>query len=85
VAARHRLGERWNALPWVAAGILLAFVILGGFSIGFYLIPALIAFTVTGMMIDLQTGGSMGQHLGLLLVAAVAQGAIMALLRVFTL
>jgi hypothetical protein len=37
------------------------------------------------MMIDLQTGGSMGQHLGLLLVAAVAQGAIMALLRVFTL
>ena len=81
VAARPRLGGRWDALPWIAAGIMLAFVILGGFSIGFYLIPALIAFTVTGMMIDVETGGSMARHLGLFFVAAVAQGAVMVLLR----
>jgi hypothetical protein len=80
VAARPRLGERWNALPWVVAGIVLAFVILGGFSIGFYLIPALVAFTITGLLIDLQTGGLMARHLGLLFVAAMAQGTMMVLL-----
>lgn len=80
VAARPRLGTRWNALPWVAAGILLAFVILGGFSIGLFLIPAFLAFTITGFLVDLQTGGSMARHFGLLLVAAVAQGAVIMML-----
>lgn len=79
VAARPRLDTRWNAVPWVASGLLLTFVILGGFSIGFFLIPALIAFAVTGLMVDLQSAGFNARHLGFFLVAAVAQGAVMAL------
>jgi hypothetical protein len=79
VALRPRLGGRWNALPWAAAGIILAFVILGGFSIGPYLIPALITFSITGILVDWQTGGMLTHHLGLLLMAAVVQGAVMAL------
>jgi hypothetical protein len=79
VALRLRLSPRWNALPWIAAGIILTFVILGGFSIGPFLIPALIAFSAAGILVDRHTGGPMSQHAGLLLVAAVVQGAVMAL------
>ena len=78
VYARHQLSERWGVVPWVAAGIMLAFVILGGFSIGLYLIPALIAFAALGVLIDWEAGGlSIARNLGLLIVAAVAQGAVM--------
>lgn len=83
VVARPRSDTRWNAIPWVAAGIMLAFVILGGFSIGLFLVPALIAFAVTGFVVDLQDEGFMVGHLGLLLLAAVAQGAMMAILVLF--
>lgn len=84
VAERRRLDTRWNAFPWLVAGILLAFVILGGFSIGFFLVPAFLAFTIVGLLVDAQTGGAMGRHLGLLFVAAVAQGVVilMALVQI---
>lgn len=77
VAFRPRPAGRWGAIPWVAAGILLAFVVLGGFSIGFYLIPALIAFVLVGLLIDLQSGGGVGRHIGLFVVAAVVQASAM--------
>lgn len=80
VALRPRLGRRWNALPWAAAGIILAFVILGGFSIGFYMVPALIAFIAVGALANAQSGGFAVNHVGLFLVAAVAQAALMLLL-----
>ena len=79
VATRAGRKAQWRALPWVAAGIMLAFVILGGFSIGFFLIPAFLAFSITGILVDLQTGGAMARHFGLLVVAAVLQGGLMAI------
>lgn len=79
VALRPGLGWRWLALPWVAAGIILAFVVLGGFTIGFYLVPALIAFILTGFLVELQTGGAKVRHFGLLIVAAIGQAALMIL------
>ena len=83
VAARPQLRGRWAALPWLAAGVTLAFVILGGFSIGLFLIPAFIGFVITGVFGDLQAGGAMGRHVGYLLVAAVAQAAVMGLMILF--
>jgi hypothetical protein len=80
VAVRPGLKARWLALPWIAGGIILAFVILGGFSIGFYLIPALIAFIAVGLLADRQAGGAMTRHLGMFFVATVVQGAVMYLL-----
>lgn len=77
VAARPRFSPRWNAVPWTAAGIMLAFVILGGFSIGPFLIPALLTFVLVGLLADLQTGGPVGRHLGCLLVVGLIQGGIM--------
>lgn len=79
VATRPRLDLRWNAFPWAAAGIILTFVILAGFSIGFFLIPALVAFVVVGVLADQQSGGAASRHVGLMLVAAVIQGAVMLL------
>lgn len=79
VALRPRLDGRWQALPWVAAGILLAFVILGGFTIGPFLIPACVAFAAVGVLGDLQTGGLKAQFVGVFLLAAVLQGAAMVL------
>ena len=67
------------ALRSAAAGIILAFVILGGFSIGYFLIPAFLAFTFVGVVADRQTGGPIARHFGLLLVAAIAQAAFMLL------
>ncbi len=80
VALRPGLGWRWLALPWVAAGIILAFVVLGGFSIGFYLIPALVAFVVVGWLANGQAERTKGTQIGQLVVAAVIQGAVMAIL-----
>jgi hypothetical protein len=80
VAARPGLKVRWPAVPWAAAGILLAFVIIAGFSIGPALIPAVAAFVVAGLLGDWQTGESLARHAGVFLVAAVAQGAVMVML-----
>ena len=77
VTWRSRFGEVWHVVPWLAAGIMLAFVVLGGFSIGFFLIPALLAFVVVGIMADLQSGKSMASHLAALIIAALAQSAVM--------
>lgn len=84
VAFRPRLSLVWGAVPWAAAGILLTFVILGGFSIGRYLIPGLIAFLAVALLAGLQSGAPVAQRLGIFLVAAVAQGAAMLIaLRLF--
>ncbi len=83
VAMRYRYELHWNALPWVVAGVVLAFVILGAFTIGPTLIPAFIAFVATGILIDLQSGGLTARHLGYLLLAAVVQGAIIMVAQLF--
>ncbi len=72
-----KAGRRW--LPWAAAGILLAFVLLCGFSIGTFLSPAFAAFALLGILVDWPDDGAMARHAGVLLVAAVAQAALMLL------
>lgn len=65
------------ALTWMAAGGLLAFVVLGGFSIGFYLIPSMLAFIVAGILADRRQNLSLTGHIGLMFLAASIQAAIM--------
>lgn len=78
-AFRPRLAKGWGVAPWVAGGIILAFVVLGGFSIGPYLLPALLAFLVVGLLADVQAGTLAARQLLPLLVATVVQGVIMLL------
>lgn len=67
----------WRRVPWAAAGVLLAFVILGGFSIGFFLIPATAAFLLAGFLMNGIERGLVVQYIGLFLIAAVLQVALM--------
>jgi hypothetical protein len=73
---RERPG-RMPALIWISAGGLLAFVILGGFSIGFYLIPGMLAFVIAGILADRRQNLSLTGHVGLMFLAASIQAAIM--------
>jgi hypothetical protein len=63
----------YNIITWIAAGALLAFVILSGFSIGPYLLPAMISFGLAGTAADLRRRRPIFPRLGLALVAAVVQ------------
>jgi hypothetical protein len=65
----------YNIITWIAAGALLAFVILGGFSIGPYLFPAMISFGLAGAAADVRRERPIFPRLGLVLVAAVVQAA----------
>lgn len=70
----------WRAVPWVVAGALLAFVILGGFSIGFFLIPATIAFLLAGFLLNRIEKGPVSKSIGLFLIAAILQATLMVML-----
>jgi hypothetical protein len=70
--------SRWvPVLPWIAVGGLLAFVLLGGFSIGFYLIPGMLAFVAAGTLADRRQNRHLAGHAAILIVAAVVQVTIM--------
>lgn len=77
VVSEYHDHPRWQMVPWLAAGILLAFVVLGGFSIGFFLIPATLAFLIVGVLENRRAERGLVHHLGLFVIAAVVQGAIM--------
>jgi hypothetical protein len=83
VLAAVILRPSWGGrASWIAAGILLPFVLLGGFTIGFLLIPAVIAFVLVGLLSN-ASGGERAKQIGLLLLAAVLQGSLMLLLVLF--
>jgi hypothetical protein len=69
---------RWTQLfPWIAAGGLLAFVLLGGFSIGFYLIPGMLTFITAGILADRRQNRSIAGHATVLILVAIFQVTIM--------
>ena len=71
-------------MSWIAGGLLLAFVILGGFSIGPYLFPAMLAFWLSATISDLHRWLSIPKHVALGLMAALIQGGIIGLLLLYT-
>jgi hypothetical protein len=66
----------YGLITWLAGGILLAFVILGGFSIGPSLFPAMLAFWLAAALGDVRQRRPMLAHLAWALVAALFQGAL---------
>jgi hypothetical protein len=70
----------WRAVPWIAAGALLAFVILGGFSIGFFLIPATVSFLLAGFLLNWLQSGRISKYIGLFLITAILQATLMVML-----
>lgn len=73
---REKLNSKWSGVPWICSGVLLAFVILGAWTIGFFLIPALILFLLVGIMIDRRLQGDIALHLIFFVSAGLAQASI---------
>lgn len=62
--------------PWGTAGILLAFNILGAWTIGLYLIPGTLAFLGVGFL-QAEKATKIWQRINIFLVAAFVQGILM--------
>jgi hypothetical protein len=67
----------WRAVPFVAAGALLAFAVLAVFSIGFFLVPATIAFLLAGFLLNWMEKESVSKFIGLFLITAILQATLM--------
>ncbi len=63
----------WQALPWVAGGVLFSFVIAGAFSIGLFLSPAMLAFWLAGVFSDRRLNINMASHIAIALLSALFQ------------
>lgn len=66
-------GSFWSGIPWICSGILFAFVILGAWTIGFFLIPAMILFLIVGIMGDRRIKGDIALHLIYFVSGGIAQ------------
>ncbi|MFN2214625.1 MAG: hypothetical protein ACK2UE_16255 [Anaerolineales bacterium] len=72
----------WSGIPWICAGILLAFVILGSWTIGFFLIPAMVLYLVIGIISDKLIQGDIPRHLIYFIAAGIGQ-ALLVFLTLF--
>lgn len=80
-AMRNPTGEVGGGhdIPWGIAGVLLAFNVLGAWTIGLYLIPGTLAFLGVGWLLA-EKGQKVGRGLGIFLLAALGQGILMLVL-----
>jgi hypothetical protein len=65
----------WGYIPWVVTGALAALVVLGGFTIGFFLIPSLLCFLAVGLLGKSRWGIRLPLANGLAAAALVVQAA----------
>jgi hypothetical protein len=63
----------WSGILWICSGILVAFVILGAWTIGFYLIPAMLLFLLVGIFADKRTQGDIPLHIIFYVAGGIAQ------------
>lgn len=63
----------WSAIPWTCSGILVAFVILGAWTIGFFLIPAMLLFLFVGIFADRRTTGDIPLHIIFFAAGGISQ------------
>lgn len=73
-----------SLLAWAAVGALVGFAILAGFSVGLFYLPVTAVLGLAALWHDRRAWRQLPLHLGLALLAAVAQAALMlAVIRVF--
>jgi hypothetical protein len=66
----------WLGILWICSGILLAFVILGAWTIGFFLIPAMILFLLVGVTLNNRSQGNIPLHLIYFVAVGIAQSTL---------
>ena len=65
--------SKWGALAWASAGIVLAFVISGAWTINFLLLPAMIFLLLLGVLSDRRKRGNLALHFLVFITAAFLQ------------
>jgi hypothetical protein len=79
----YRHDAAGSLLAWATAGVLFGFTILGALSVGFFYLPVAGLLGLAALWQDRQDWSRLPLHLGLALLAAVAQAALMlSLIRV---
>jgi hypothetical protein len=71
---------RSSQISWIYSGILVAFIVIGAFSVGFFYIPVFLLFGSLSIILDLRIKKSIIVHLGFFLGAAILQAVIMLVL-----
>jgi hypothetical protein len=74
--------SNWSASFWICSGIILAFVILGAWTIGFFILPAMVIYLVLGILTDKRTENDIPLHLVFFVAAGISQ-AIFVFLTLF--
>lgn len=64
---------------WICSGILLTFVILGAWTIGFFLLPAMIIYLIVGILTGRKTGSDISRHIIYFVVAGIGQATLVLL------
>ncbi len=64
-------------VTWAAAGVLLGFSLLAGFSIGFFYLPCVLLLMLAGVKLDWGEWRRLALHVGLAVLWAAAQAALM--------
>jgi hypothetical protein len=64
----------WSAIPWICAGALLAFVVIGAWTIGFFLIPAMVSFVIVGILSGRRRKSDLSLFFIYFISAAIIQG-----------
>ena len=74
-----------NWAAWVAAGAVFGFALIGGFSVGFFYLPVAGLLGLAALWQERKMWRRLPLHIGLALLAAVAQAALMlGLIRVLS-
>jgi len=66
-----------SMITWAAAGVLLAFSGMAGFSVGLYFVPIPLLLILAALVSDLRRKQRIGLHLGAFALAAVVQASLM--------
>jgi hypothetical protein len=72
-----RGNARDKILIWGAVGAIIGFSILGALSVGFFYLPVALIFAFISITSDVRNKQHIAVHLGVCLIAAVVQAALM--------
>jgi hypothetical protein len=66
-----------RSIIWATVGVFITFSVLGAFSVGFFYLPVALIFAVLAITLDVRNKLPIAAHLGICLLAGLAQAAMM--------
>lgn len=68
--------SNWSIIFWISSGILLSFVILGAWTIGFFLIPAMVILLILGIRSDRRLNNDIPRNIIYFVSAGIGQSLV---------